>query len=64
VQAPGGEVTGCSVELVLRFEVKGGLTGMALGPLVERMAGSLVDAFVTRARQEGEPRSADPALRR
>jgi ribosome-associated toxin RatA of RatAB toxin-antitoxin module len=55
VQTAGGEVTGCSVEFVLRFEVKGGLTGLALGPLVERMAGSLVDAFVARARQERAP---------
>jgi ribosome-associated toxin RatA of RatAB toxin-antitoxin module len=46
------DLTGCSVQLVLRFEVKGGLTGLALGPLVERMAASLVDAFVLRARQE------------
>jgi ribosome-associated toxin RatA of RatAB toxin-antitoxin module len=52
LQTADGEVSGCSVELVLRFEVKGGLTGLALGPLVERMAGSLVDAFVARARQE------------
>ncbi len=58
----GGDLTGCSVELVLRFEMKSGLAGMALGPLVERMAVSLVDAFVARARQEraGEPKDAMP----
>jgi ribosome-associated toxin RatA of RatAB toxin-antitoxin module len=55
LQVPGDEVSGCSVELVLRFEMKGGLTGLALGPLVERMAGSLVDAFVARARRERAP---------
>jgi ribosome-associated toxin RatA of RatAB toxin-antitoxin module len=45
-------VMGCRVELHLQFEAKGGLAGMALNPLIERMAGSLVEAFVTRARQE------------
>jgi ribosome-associated toxin RatA of RatAB toxin-antitoxin module len=44
-----GQVSGCRVELELAFEVKGGLAGMALGPVIERMAGSLVDAFVARA---------------
>ncbi len=48
--AQGGEA-GCSVQLVLRFEVQRGLAGLAMGPLIERMAGSLVDAFVSRARQ-------------
>jgi ribosome-associated toxin RatA of RatAB toxin-antitoxin module len=47
--APGEE--GCSVQLVLRFELQRGLAGLAMGPLIERMAGSLVDAFVARARQ-------------
>lgn len=42
---------GCSVQLVLRFELQRGLAGLAMGPLIERMAGSLVDAFVARARQ-------------
>jgi ribosome-associated toxin RatA of RatAB toxin-antitoxin module len=45
-----GDVEGCRVDLDLAFEVKPGLTGMALGPAIERMAGSLVDAFVERAR--------------
>jgi ribosome-associated toxin RatA of RatAB toxin-antitoxin module len=60
-----GELTGCNVELVLRFEMKGGLTGLALGPLVERMAASLVDAFVIRARQDraGEGAAGQPGDR-
>lgn len=45
-----GDVAGCRVDLDLAFEVESGLTGLALGPLIERMAGSLVDAFVARAR--------------
>ena len=53
LELPGGTRTsGCHVELVLRFEVKSGLTGLAMGPLIERMANSLVDAFVTKARAE------------
>jgi ribosome-associated toxin RatA of RatAB toxin-antitoxin module len=56
VELPGGAgAGGCHVELVLRFELKGGLTGMAMGPLIERMASSLVDAFVARARQPLPP---------
>ncbi len=48
---PGsGAEIGCRVELQLRFELQGGLAGMAMGPLMERMAGSLVDAFVAQAR--------------
>jgi ribosome-associated toxin RatA of RatAB toxin-antitoxin module len=46
-----GDVAGCRVELDLTFEVKGGLLGMAMGPMIERVAASLVDAFVARARQ-------------
>lgn len=45
-----GDVEGCRVDLDLSFEVQGGLKGLALGPVIERMAGSLVDAFVARAR--------------
>jgi ribosome-associated toxin RatA of RatAB toxin-antitoxin module len=53
VVAPGSaEEIGCRVELCLRFELQGGITGLAMGPMLERMAGSLVDAFVARARQE------------
>jgi ribosome-associated toxin RatA of RatAB toxin-antitoxin module len=47
-----GDRQGCRVELDLSFEVQGGLTGLALGPAIEKVAGSLVDAFVARARQE------------
>jgi ribosome-associated toxin RatA of RatAB toxin-antitoxin module len=46
-----GDVTGCRVDLDLSFEVKAGLLGLAMGPMIERVAGSLVDAFVARARQ-------------
>ncbi len=54
VLQPGSEVEiGCRVELHLKFELQGGLAGMAMGPLIERMAGSLVDAFVARARNPG-----------
>lgn len=49
--AMGQGEEGCSVQLVLRFELQRGLAGLAMGPLIERMAGSLVDAFVARARQ-------------
>lgn len=49
---PGADgEAGCSVQLVLRFELQRGLAGLAMGPLIERMAGALVDAFVARARQ-------------
>jgi ribosome-associated toxin RatA of RatAB toxin-antitoxin module len=46
-----GDMTGCRVDLDLAFEVQGGLMGLAMGPAIERLAGSLVDAFVARARQ-------------
>jgi ribosome-associated toxin RatA of RatAB toxin-antitoxin module len=49
----GDGISGCRVELDLAFEVQGGLKGLAMGPVVERMAASLVDAFVARARQQG-----------
>jgi ribosome-associated toxin RatA of RatAB toxin-antitoxin module len=48
-----GAVSGCRVELDLAFEPHGGLAALALGPVVERLATSLVDAFVARARREG-----------
>jgi ribosome-associated toxin RatA of RatAB toxin-antitoxin module len=53
LQPGSGEEIGCRVELHLKFELQGGLAGMAMGPLIERMAGSLVDAFVARARSPG-----------
>lgn len=50
IALPGSDApSGCRVDLQLRFEPKGGLAGLAAGPLVERLAGSLVDAFVARA---------------
>ena len=48
-----GALHGCRVELDLAFEPHGNLAAMALGPVVERLATSLVDAFVARAREEG-----------
>src|SRR5690606_7247782 len=47
-----GNVEGCRVELDLSFEPHGTLAAMAMAPVIERLAGSLVDAFVGRARQE------------
>jgi ribosome-associated toxin RatA of RatAB toxin-antitoxin module len=47
-----GDVAGCRVELDLSFEAQGGLAAMTLGPVIEKLASSLVDAFVSRARQE------------
>jgi ribosome-associated toxin RatA of RatAB toxin-antitoxin module len=44
----GDQVIGCRVLLELDFEPKSGLAGLAMGPLVEQTANSLVDAFVTR----------------
>jgi ribosome-associated toxin RatA of RatAB toxin-antitoxin module len=53
VLQPGSDVEmGCRVELHLSFEVHGGLAGMAMRPVIERTANSLVDAFVARARSE------------
>jgi ribosome-associated toxin RatA of RatAB toxin-antitoxin module len=59
VMQPGSDVEmGCRVELQLSFEVQGGLAGMAMGPMIERTAGGLVDAFVARARREASGSSA------
>ena len=41
---------GCEVTLRLRFEFANRLTGMMFAPVFEQTAGSLVDAFVARAR--------------
>jgi ribosome-associated toxin RatA of RatAB toxin-antitoxin module len=43
-------VVGCRVSLALDFEPRSGLAGLALAPLVEQTASSLVDAFVARVR--------------
>lgn len=48
VDVPGQP--GCRVDLVLRFAFANRLTGMVFEPLFEETAGSLVDAFVARAR--------------
>jgi ribosome-associated toxin RatA of RatAB toxin-antitoxin module len=52
-----GAVSGCRVELDLSFEPHGNIAAMTLGPVVERLATSLMQAFVARARAEraGEP---------
>ena len=55
-QEGAGKAAGCRVELDLNFEPTGGLAGLALAPLIEHMAGALVDAFVQRAKQVYGPR--------
>jgi ribosome-associated toxin RatA of RatAB toxin-antitoxin module len=58
VMQPGTDVEmGCKVEFRLSFELKPGLAGMAMGPVIERTAGALVDAFVARARHEQQAAS-------
>jgi ribosome-associated toxin RatA of RatAB toxin-antitoxin module len=52
LQPGSGEEIGCRVELHLRFELQGGITGMAMGPVLERTASALVNAFVAQARQD------------
>ena len=42
---------GCRVELAMRFEFKSRLTGVLFESLFERTLGSLIDAFVQRARE-------------
>ena len=42
---------GCRVELEMRFEFSNRVTGAMFEPLFESTAGSLVDAFVKRARE-------------
>jgi ribosome-associated toxin RatA of RatAB toxin-antitoxin module len=51
VAVPGQE--GCRVDLLLRFAFANRLTGLVFEPLFEETAGSLVDAFVARARTQG-----------
>jgi ribosome-associated toxin RatA of RatAB toxin-antitoxin module len=46
---PLGEV-GCRVELLMRFQFSNAVSGAILEPVFAQMAGSLVDAFVSRAR--------------
>jgi ribosome-associated toxin RatA of RatAB toxin-antitoxin module len=44
------DVTGCRVDLSMRFAFKSALTGILFEPLFAQTIGSLVDAFVVRAR--------------
>ena len=44
------DVAGCRVDLSMRFAFKSALTGLLFEPLVADTIGSLVDAFVARAR--------------
>jgi ribosome-associated toxin RatA of RatAB toxin-antitoxin module len=59
-----GAVEGCRVELDLAFEPHGGLASLALGSMAERLASSLVDAFVARARQESAAAPGQPGALR
>ncbi|MBD3618423.1 MAG: type II toxin-antitoxin system RatA family toxin [Chromatiales bacterium] len=45
----GGEA--CKVSLDLDFEFSNRLVGMAIGPIFNQVANTLVDAFVSRARE-------------
>jgi ribosome-associated toxin RatA of RatAB toxin-antitoxin module len=47
------EADGCRVELTMRFAFKNALTGVLFEPLFAQTIGSLVDAFVARARTHG-----------
>ncbi len=51
VESPGQ--CGCRIELLLRFAFANRVTGLVFEPLFEETAGSLVDAFVARARAQG-----------
>lgn len=44
------DTAGCRVELAMRFEFKSRLSGVLFEPLFERTLGSLIEAFVQRAR--------------
>jgi ribosome-associated toxin RatA of RatAB toxin-antitoxin module len=59
VQPASGAEIGCKVELHLCFELQGGIAGLAMGPILERTATSLVDAFVAQARREQEAAAGD-----
>src|SRR5579863_6679571 len=47
------EADACRVELTMRFAFKSALTGMLFEPVFAQTIGSLVDAFVARARDPG-----------
>ena len=46
------DTQGCKVELTMRFAFKSSLTGMLFEPKFAETIGSLVDAFVARARSQ------------
>jgi ribosome-associated toxin RatA of RatAB toxin-antitoxin module len=46
------EVQGCRVELTMRFAFSNRLTGVLFEPMFAETIGSLVDAFVARARSQ------------
>ncbi len=52
VDVPGQP--GCRVDLLLRFAFANRLTALVFEPLFEETAGSLVDAFVARARAQAD----------
>jgi len=54
----------CKIEFVLRYEFGGGLIGTAAAPVFDRIANTLVDAFVARAEATlTSAPSGDPAAR-
>jgi ribosome-associated toxin RatA of RatAB toxin-antitoxin module len=46
-----GQQRACKVELVLNYGFSNALLGKLVGPVFDKIAGSLVDAFVKRAEQ-------------
>ena len=46
------EADGCRVELGMRFEFKSSVTGLLFEPVFAHTLGTLVDAFVARARSQ------------
>jgi len=46
-----GAQRACKVELTLNYGFDNAILGKLVGPVFDRIAGSLVDAFVKRARQ-------------
>jgi ribosome-associated toxin RatA of RatAB toxin-antitoxin module len=50
IDAAGGAPLGCRVQLELRFEFANALSATLLEPVFEQTVGSLVEAFVARAR--------------
>ena len=48
---PLGEQRACKVELRLNYAFKSGALATLVGPVFDRIAGSMVDAFVKRAEQ-------------